>query len=549
MSSVAPSSETSPAGLERLAPGWRRSLGAEVSKNYRRFSDNGFFARYLAGDNILDIGYKGYRPGAMPILPHAVGVDLDYPGYDGKSLPFADESQDAVFSSHTLEHVADYRGAIAEWFRVLRIGGFLIITVPHQFLYERKLLPPSRFNQDHKRFYTAASLLLEIEEALDPFSYRIRFPEDNDAGFDYAVPPRRHATGCYETIIVLERIPRPDYADEVLTAKERKPANHFHRPPSPRGGPEGPVMTIAAIPVETRKIVALKLDHRGDFIMAKPAMAELRARFPSAHLTLICGSWNVPDAQRLDIFDEILAFDFFGERGTLDPRRPAEIVAAFLRCIDGCKFDLAIDFRVDPDTRQFLPLIDADQRAGFGTTDRFPFLDIALPYVNPTVYRPGYPIDAGHFRASLGTVDHEIVWRGWSYITRQSECLLCGPFIDLAPGSYTIDLGLFARLLPFSVGVAVYADRGREIVKPWWPFRVKQRAAITFDLHLREAKNIEFRIYSREYRFVRSFRFDGCRIARHGEWHGPHQRELMYALVSVIGLRMLSPYKICELTP
>jgi hypothetical protein len=55
--------------------------------------------------------------------PHAIGVDLDFPGYDGTTLPFADESVDTVYSSHMLEHVPDYRATIRDWHRVLEFRG------------------------------------------------------------------------------------------------------------------------------------------------------------------------------------------------------------------------------------------------------------------------------------------------------------------------------------------------------------------------------------------------------------------------------------------
>ena len=64
---------------------------AEAGKTYARNCANGFFRRYMSGDVVLDIGYKGYdNPKGITVLPHAIGVDLDYPGYDGKTLPFAD---------------------------------------------------------------------------------------------------------------------------------------------------------------------------------------------------------------------------------------------------------------------------------------------------------------------------------------------------------------------------------------------------------------------------------------------------------------------------
>ena len=43
----------------------------------------------------------------------------------------------------------------------------MIISTPHQFLYERKLRLPSRRNALHRRFYTPNTLLADVEEAID----------------------------------------------------------------------------------------------------------------------------------------------------------------------------------------------------------------------------------------------------------------------------------------------------------------------------------------------------------------------------------------------
>jgi len=182
----------------------------EIGKTFLlRFAD-GFFEKYMSGAVILDIGFKGGHDGAVPIFPHAIGVDVDFPGYDGIRLPFSDESVDTVFASHVLEHVIDYRLVIRDWFRVVRTGGFIVCLVPHQFLYERKLVPPSNWNGDHKRFYTPASLLREFEESLEPNHYRIRHLADNDFGYIYeGIPPEQHAAGCYEIELVVQKI-KPD---------------------------------------------------------------------------------------------------------------------------------------------------------------------------------------------------------------------------------------------------------------------------------------------------------------------------------------------------
>ncbi len=200
------------------------NLGPEVRKTYQSRIESGFFARYLSGEHILDVGYKGSNPHAVPIMPHAVGVDRDYPGYDGIRLPFPDESQDAVHSSHCLEHIPDYRTSLAEWFRVLKIGGYLVLTVPHRWLYERKPTPTSRFGgNEHLRFYTVGSLAAEVEASLPPGTYRIRVLRDNDANFDYSIPPELPPQGCYEIELGLQKIAPPAYA-KVLDLSPRAKA-------------------------------------------------------------------------------------------------------------------------------------------------------------------------------------------------------------------------------------------------------------------------------------------------------------------------------------
>jgi hypothetical protein len=172
-------------------------------------------ARYLSGRNILDIGYRGGDPNAVPITETAIGVELDYPGYDGTYLPFPDESQDAVLAAHVLEHIPNWRPVLTDWHRVLRIGGFLVIMVPHRHLFERRPDLPSMWNGDHKRFFTPASLLAEIEAALPINGYRIRHLFDNDIGFRYQDPPSAPPAGNFEIELVVERIARPVWADAI----------------------------------------------------------------------------------------------------------------------------------------------------------------------------------------------------------------------------------------------------------------------------------------------------------------------------------------------
>jgi|GEM_PF-2464197 len=524
-------------------------VGTEAQKNLTRMVDNGLFARFLSRPNILDIGYKGYADGVNPITPNAIGIDLDYPGYDGKILPFSDQTQDAVFSSHTLEHIADYRHSIQEWFRVLRVGGYLIIVVPHQFLYERKILLPSRFNSDHKRFYTAASLLLEIEEALDPFSYRIRYLEDNDLGFDYTIPPEKHAGGSYEIFVVLEKIRKPDYAEAVL-----KNVQSDHAPSIPPlkfvpGEADGSTLLIRSAPGRVQSIAVMKLDHRGDFVLARAALLELRGKFPTAALTLICGPWNVSDAKEMEIFDEVLSFGYFQEKGALDSTRSADkIVGEFATLMRGRKFDIAIDLRVDMDTRHLLSHLDAAQRAGFDDEDRFPFLDIVLPLTNPTLAKSWRAVGPEQFAANIGHREATgILNRRWSYAGLSLKCLIYGPYIDLEAGSYIIEIDLHSLRRNSYVVFDVVADTANIILREPEKIEIQAVMPIRFELQIPDTKRIEFRVFSHPYHFVGPFWFKGCRIFRRGKWNGPHQQELMCMLVSMVSVRMLNPFNISEL--
>ena len=212
-----------------------RQVGEEARKVHAARIGSGFIRTYLSGAAILAIGYKGYRDDAIPIVPAATGVDLDYPGYDGITLPFDNESQDAVFASHCLEHIEDFQNAIRDWFRVLKHGGYLLVMVPHKFLYEKQTDLPSRYNDDHKRFYTPASIMAEIEMSLSPNTYRLRHLRDNDTGYDYTILPHSHPGGSYELELVIEKIQPPAWS----LALPQQPGGPAKPAPFPAGTASG----------------------------------------------------------------------------------------------------------------------------------------------------------------------------------------------------------------------------------------------------------------------------------------------------------------------
>lgn len=126
-----------------------------------------------------------------------------------------------------------------------------------------------------------------------------------------------------------------------------------------------------------RRILILKLDHLGDFILSLPAIRHLRQAFRSARITLLVA----PSLSQLAILepaiDECLTFEFFHPRSELGCRTPDEAELAKLEFrLRAETFDLAIDLRCHSETRQLLQRTGATWLAGFDGTHEFPWLDI-----------------------------------------------------------------------------------------------------------------------------------------------------------------------------
>jgi SAM-dependent methyltransferase len=171
-----------------------RRVGYESRKTYAKRIQEGFFNKYIE-----------------TILPTAIPVDLDTPGYNGYELPVSDESQDYIYASHVLEHIDDYQRAIRAWYKALKVGGHIVVLVPSMFRYEKFSQGISIHNPDHKRFYSPASLLREVEESLEPNSYVIESLRDNYEGFDFSITPDRHSVGQYDIELVIKKLEKPTW--------------------------------------------------------------------------------------------------------------------------------------------------------------------------------------------------------------------------------------------------------------------------------------------------------------------------------------------------
>ena len=133
-----------------------RKIMKECSKSIqRRLNDSNFLRNYFVGQG-LDIGGKPdplclYEE-LFPLVKSIRTWDLE----DGDAQYLKgvyDGSYDFVHSSHCLEHLMNPKEGLSNWLRVLREGGYLVVTVPDEDLYEQGVFP-STFNLDHKWTFT-----------------------------------------------------------------------------------------------------------------------------------------------------------------------------------------------------------------------------------------------------------------------------------------------------------------------------------------------------------------------------------------------------------
>lgn len=116
-----PSVQRKPGGWEfegRFYPDYLFVGGASFAIHRR--------ARELCRGQGIDIG-----AGLWP-LPGAVAVDIERgPGVSRKLSEVPAQSQDYVFSSHCLEHIAAWEDALREWIGKLKPAGRLFLYLPH----------------------------------------------------------------------------------------------------------------------------------------------------------------------------------------------------------------------------------------------------------------------------------------------------------------------------------------------------------------------------------------------------------------------------------
>lgn len=138
-----------------------RARGGLPAYAWLKGVDNVNFASATAWENQLSDGgaflFNKDSPPGRQFLREAVALT---------GIP--DCAYDVVLSSHCLEHVANPLGALREWHRVVRPGGYLLIVLPnpaHTFDHRRPITTLAHLAEDYHRG-TPETDLMHLEEIL-----------------------------------------------------------------------------------------------------------------------------------------------------------------------------------------------------------------------------------------------------------------------------------------------------------------------------------------------------------------------------------------------
>src|SRR5208337_3895730 len=403
-------------------------------------------------------------------------------------------------------------------------------------------------NSLHRRFYTPNTLLADIEEAIDPCEYRIRFLGENDEGYDYQVGLGAEPVGGQDIIVALERIVPPSWragleGQEKWSTSATRPARYI---PIKKGAAVK-IRTVAPDSREIHRIIALKLDHRGDFAMGTEAFKVLRSSFPAAEITMVCGSWNRAEAEACGLFNRVLPFDFFPEDDSARLHTPARdvLIEGFRKQVAGNAYDLAIDFRLFDDTRDVLKVIEARHRAGFDRRDYFPWMSIRLNMHSGTADDRAEQavITAENFDTCLTPHrTYEIIAED-SIRSLGRRTLIWGPYKGLKAGAYEFECIIEPLTEESKIRYDIAVDSGRRLLCAGM-LSLKPNEHPKFNLQIDEdVSQFEFRLYGGdEEHETKPFRFLGLRLVRQGVFRAPHQSEAMALLAHLSGIRLRNAF-------
>lgn len=152
----------------------------------------------------LDVGCGPHKA-----FPHFIGVDSrkdtelfgiamepDNTVMDAAQLPQVPSGKlDFVFSSHLLEHIEDYQAALAEWWRIVKVGGHMVLYLPHRDLYPNIGQPGA--NIDHKHDFVNDDILRAMTAQGTGFDLLMDEVRDRDNEYSFLQVYKKRDDGQY----------------------------------------------------------------------------------------------------------------------------------------------------------------------------------------------------------------------------------------------------------------------------------------------------------------------------------------------------------------
>jgi ADP-heptose:LPS heptosyltransferase len=123
------------------------------------------------------------------------------------------------------------------------------------------------------------------------------------------------------------------------------------------------------ISTQIKRILLLRLDQLGDFVLTLPAVHELKIKNPDVEITILVSPANTDLAKSCGLFDHVFAIPFSFIEKTNIRELSQEAIDAVISSVGNKTYDVAADLSPMPETRKLLSQINSNLKYGFENTD------------------------------------------------------------------------------------------------------------------------------------------------------------------------------------
>ena len=135
-------------------------------------------------------------------------------------------------------------------------------------------------------------------------------------------------------------------------------------------------------PADIRKILVIRLDHLGDVVMTRPAIAALHVRYPGARIDLLVAREFAPLFEDMREIREVISFTnhWFRTSGDKNFLSTWDETKSLIKRFKKERYDLAVDFRGDLRHILLMAFAGIPRRVAYGITGGGFLLTSTKPY-------------------------------------------------------------------------------------------------------------------------------------------------------------------------